>query len=142
MTVPVRFAEEQHYAYAWDLLASARGIETWRWTLALVLRSWGASEAAVEVARMGLSELLANVVRHVDDPRCRLSAVLDGARVRVLVEDRSPCVPKFAEPAWDAESGRGLWMLSAMCQDFGCEPETGGKTMWFSVPVNPAEDAA
>ncbi|WP_052850518.1 ATP-binding protein [Streptomyces avicenniae] len=145
MTVPVRFAERQHYAYAWDLLADARGIETWRWTLVLVLRSWGASEAAVEVARMGLSEVLTNVVRHVDDPHCRLSAVLDGGRVTVRVEDRSPCLPVVtepdwdaeSEPDWDAESGRGLWMLRSMCRDFGCDPEVGGKCVWFTLDLTP-----
>ncbi|WP_052849523.1 ATP-binding protein [Streptomyces avicenniae] len=142
MTVPVRLTDKQLYAYAWDLLADARGIETWRWTLALVLRSWGASEAAVDIARMGLSELLANIVRHVDDPRCRLSALLDDEQVRVLVEDRSPSMPVVAEPAWDAESGRGLWMLRAMCRDMGCRPELGGKTVWFLLDLDPAEDAA
>ncbi|MEV1008493.1 ATP-binding protein [Streptomyces sp. NPDC049881] len=137
--MPIPLSSEAALVYAWDIWACAQGIETWRRTVTLVLRSWGASDAAVEVTRLGVSELLSNVARHVDDPLCRLSVVLDGGRVRVLVEDRSPCVPKFAEPTWNAESGRGLWMLRAMCQGFGCEPRADRKTMWFAVDLDPAE---
>ncbi|MEV1005937.1 ATP-binding protein [Streptomyces sp. NPDC049881] len=142
MTVPVRFFEERRHAFAWDLLAQARGIETWRRTLALVLRDWGASGPAVELACLGVSELLANVVRHVDDPRCRLAVVLDGELVGVLVHDRSTRLPVVVEPAWDAESGRGLWMLRAMAEEFGCETVHQGKAVWFGLHLNCGEAAA
>ncbi|WP_052848803.1 ATP-binding protein [Streptomyces avicenniae] len=141
MTVTAQQATDAE-AFAWELLARAPGIETWRRTLALVLRAWGASDSTVEIARMGLSELLANVVRHVDDPCCRLSAVLDGRRVTVRVEDRSVRVPVVVEPAWDAESGRGLWMLRAMCRDFGCEPEVDGKAVWFVLDLDATAEGA
>ncbi|WP_240796209.1 ATP-binding protein [Streptomyces sp. RFCAC02] len=121
--------------FAWELLTHASGIETWRRTLALVLWSWGASDATVEVARMGLSELMANVIRHVGDPRCRLSAVLDGGRVTVLLSDRSPRLPVVSQPDWDAESGRGLWMLREMCRGFGCRPVADGKDVWFELDL-------
>ncbi|MFI7273089.1 ATP-binding protein [Streptomyces sp. NPDC049879] len=117
------------------MLADARGIETWRRTVALVLRAWGASDAAVEVARLGLSELLANVVRHVANPHCRLSVVPDGEWVTVRVEDRSSLLPVLMEPAWDAESGRGLWMLRMMCRDVGCSSQAGGKAVWFVLDL-------
>ncbi|MEV1008626.1 ATP-binding protein [Streptomyces sp. NPDC049881] len=139
--MPIPVPDQAALVYAWDLLARAQGIETWRRTVTLVLRSWGASDAAVEVARLGISELLANVVRHVEDPLCRLSVVLDARQVRVQVADRSPCLPRFAEPAWNAESGRGLWMLRAMCPNFGCEPGAAGKTMWFAVDLDPVDRA-
>ncbi|MFR9727059.1 ATP-binding protein [Streptomyces sp. MS19] len=140
MTVRVQFPEARQCVYAWDFLADARGIETWRRTVALVLRVWGASDVTVEVARLGLSELLANVLRHVGDSHCRLSVVPDGERVIVRVADRSPCVPVVAEPALDAEAGRGLWMLRALCLDFGCDLEVGGKAMWFALGLG-AEEA-
>ncbi|MEV1008534.1 ATP-binding protein [Streptomyces sp. NPDC049881] len=142
MTVPVRFAREQYKAYAWELFAEAPGIETWRRTLALVLWSWGASDDTVDVARMGLSELLANVVRHVADPHCRLSAVVRDGRVTVRVSDRSVFLPVVTEPEWDAESGRGLWLLKTMCRDFGCSPEVDGKCVWFVVDLDPVEGEA
>ncbi|MFR9721905.1 ATP-binding protein [Streptomyces sp. MS19] len=142
MTIPAQSPEKQHYAYVWDILADARGIETWRWTLVLVLRSWGASSAAVEVARLGLSELLANVLRHVDDPHCRLSAVVRDGRVTVRVSDRSVFLPVVTEPEWDAESGRGLWLLKTMCRDFGCSPEVDGKCVWFTIDLDPVEGEA
>ncbi|MFR9722783.1 ATP-binding protein [Streptomyces sp. MS19] len=142
MAVLTRSPEQQHHTYCWDLLAHPRQIETWRRTVALVLRAWGASDATVETARMGLSELLANVVRHAGDPYCRLSVVMGGGLVTVRVEDRSPCVPVVREPAWDAESGRGLWMLRAMCLGFGCDREVVGKSMWFSLGLDPVDEGA
>ncbi|MEV1006792.1 ATP-binding protein [Streptomyces sp. NPDC049881] len=128
--------------FTWDLYAHARRIETWRRTVSLVLVSWGASDATVEVARVGVSELLSNVVRHAGDPYCCLSVVRAGERVTVRVGDRSSCVPKVAEPAWDAESGRGLWMLRAMSLDFGCDAEVGGKSVWFVLGLDPVDEGA
>ncbi|WP_110945679.1 ATP-binding protein [Streptomyces avicenniae] len=129
-------------AFTWDLHLDARHIETWRRTVCLVLCSWGASDGAVDVARLGVSELLGNVQRHVGDSYCRLSVVLAGGRVTVRVADRSPCVPVVSEPAWDAESGRGLWMLRAMCRDFGCDPEAGGKSVWFVLDLTSSDEKA
>ncbi|WP_052849793.1 ATP-binding protein [Streptomyces avicenniae] len=54
----------------------------------------------------------------------------------VRVEDRSPFLPVVVEPAWDSVSGRGLWMLRTMCRDFGCEPEAGGKAVWFVLDLD------
>ncbi|WP_240796539.1 ATP-binding protein [Streptomyces sp. RFCAC02] len=108
------------------------GVETWRRTVSLVLRDWDASPDAVEVVRLGVSELLGNVARHVPDPWCRLRLVWRGGQVRVAVCDRSPVMPLIREPDWHAESGRGLWLLRSVAREFGCEPGVrGGKTVWF-----------
>ena len=131
-TAPLR--ESGSAVFSCEVLADAREIETWRRTVAQLMRSWGASDAAVEVARMGLSELLANVVRHVAVPRCRLLVVCVDGRVTVAVADGSPEIPVVREPAWDAESGRGLWMLREMADMLGCYPAgpAEGKVVWFS----------
>ncbi|GAA3864087.1 ATP-binding protein [Streptomyces sedi] len=132
--------ESSSAVFSCEVLADARGIETWRRTIAQVMRSWGASDAAVEIARMGLSELLANVVRHVAVPRCRLLVLCLDGRVTVAVADRSPEMPTVREPSWDAESGRGLWLLHEMADAVGCYrecyPTSGGeavgKVVWFA----------
>ncbi|WP_129838000.1 ATP-binding protein [Streptomyces sp. RFCAC02] len=136
MTVPVQIAER--HVFAWDLLAAFRQVETWRRTVSLVLGDWDASPDAIEVARLGVSELLTNVARHAGDPWCRLRVARRDGQVGVAVRDRSPVLPVVREPDWDSDCGRGLWLLREMCQDFGCRPVArGGKTVWFVVPLVP-----
>ncbi|MFB4195219.1 ATP-binding protein [Streptomyces carpaticus] len=123
-----------------SLTADARGIEGWRAVAGDVVRGWGASPDAVELVRLGVSELISNVVRHVgDQPRCYLRIVLIGSEVTVQVFDRSVRIPVIgAAPDWDAEDGRGLWMLREMATRFGCERTRRGrgKIVWFSCDLS------
>ncbi|WP_240796222.1 ATP-binding protein [Streptomyces sp. RFCAC02] len=134
MTTEVESVTAPVHVYAWDILAFPRRIETWRRTVALVLRDWGAGADAVEVARLGVSELLANVARHAGDPCCRPRVVRRDGQVGVGVRDRSPVLPVVSEPDWESDCRRGLWLLREMALDFGCTPAArGGKTVWFAV---------
>ncbi|GAA2039404.1 hypothetical protein GCM10009757_00380 [Streptomyces cheonanensis] len=105
-----------------------------------MVRAWGGSRDAVELVRLGVSELLSNVLRHVgDQPRCYLRIVLIGSEVTVQVFDRSVRIPVIgAAPDWDAEDGRGLWMLREMATRFGCERTRRGrgKIVWFSCDLS------
>ncbi|MET8243200.1 ATP-binding protein [Streptomyces sp. NPDC005202] len=85
---------------------------------------------AVELA---VTELVANVVRHVPDRRCTLLVLRQTAGVRVEVADGSPRLPAVsAGLSADAESGRGLVLLDAMVDTWGVDPRPGGgKTVWF-----------
>ncbi|MEU7468098.1 ATP-binding protein [Streptomyces sp. NPDC044984] len=90
-----------------------------------------------DAVELGVTELLANVVRHVPDRRCALLLLRLPAGVRVEVTDGSdgiPRVPVELEP--DAENGRGLALLAAVTDRWGVDPEPrGGKTVWFECAV-------
>ncbi|GAB2881603.1 ATP-binding protein [Streptomyces mayteni] len=137
MTVPARIAKEQH-AYGWALLARPQEIEAWRQRVTNVLRGWDAPPGAVELARLGVSELLSNVVKHVECPRCYLKVIRIGGEAVVQVFDYSSELPRIIAPDWDAESGRGLWMLRTMARRFGYEATCArrGKTVWFACGLN------
>ncbi|MEV8114017.1 ATP-binding protein [Streptomyces xiamenensis] len=131
-------------AYDWgvfgqSLTADPRGIEGWRTLAGDVVRHWGAAPEVVELVRLGVSELISNVVRHVADrPRCYLRIVLIGSEVTVQLFDRSVRIPVIgAAPDWNAEDGRGLWMLREMAARFGCERTRNqrGKIVWFSCDL-------
>ncbi|MGW7294630.1 ATP-binding protein [Streptomyces xiamenensis] len=123
-----------------SLTADPRGIEGWRAVAGDVVRHWGGSPDAVELVRLGVSELISNVVRHVGDrPRCYLRIVLIGSEVTVQVFDRSVRIPVIGTaPCWDAEDGRGLWMLREMATRFGCERTRRGrgKIVWFTCDLS------
>jgi anti-sigma regulatory factor (Ser/Thr protein kinase) len=135
----------QDHVRVWDLIAEATGIERWRNEAATAVRELGGDAAAVELVRLGVSELLSNVVKHAKaDPRCQLVVERDGENVRVQVLDCSTDVPAITVPDWDAESGRGLWLLQAMAADWGYLCLAGGKSVWFTGRLvrNSSEAAA
>ncbi|MDT0269053.1 ATP-binding protein [Streptomyces sp. DSM 44915] len=138
MAVAVRSIECQ--ARGWSLTASAAGIEHRRRQTAVLLQEWGATQRAVEMARLGVSELLSNVVKHAVSRRCSLRVSRIGADAVVQVFDQSKDLPVIERPDWMAEGGRGLWLLREMADGFGYMPKpytscSGlalGKVVWFS----------
>ncbi len=96
------------------------------------LREWDLAELT-DAVELGVTELLANVVRHVPDRRCTLLLLRQADAVRVEVADGSPRQP--VPSAWvsdDAEGGRGLVLLEAVADKWGVGPGPGGgKTVWF-----------
>lgn len=104
------------------------------------LREWEMAELS-DAVELGVTELLANVVRHVPDRRCALLLLRQSSGVRVEVADGSdelPGVPVGLAP--DAENGRGLALLAAVTGEWGVDPEPcGGKTVWFECAVEARE---
>ncbi|MFD5481933.1 ATP-binding protein [Streptomyces hawaiiensis] len=96
------------------------------------LEEWRMPELS-DAVELGVTELLANVVRHVPDRRCALLLLRQRTGVRVEVTDGSQELPR-TPPALDteAENGRGLLLLDAMADKWGVSPwHGGGKTVWF-----------
>ncbi|SFC44630.1 ATP-binding protein [Streptomyces aidingensis] len=130
------------HRYEWNLLAEAREIESLRGRVGDAVRSLGGDTDAVESARLGVSELLANAVQHVEDPHLRLVVLRERGAVFVKLFDRSPKVPAVSTPDWDSDSGRGLWLLREMTDAMGYTCTPTGKWVWFRCPLAKAEVAA
>ncbi|WP_372443678.1 ATP-binding protein [Streptomyces adelaidensis] len=96
------------------------------------LDDWGMSELAGAV-ELGVTELVANVVRHVPDRRCTLLLLKAATGVRVEVKDGSTQLPVVRDDlAPEEERGRGLVLLGAVADKWGVGPRLGGgKTVWF-----------
>ncbi|MFD7861687.1 ATP-binding protein [Streptomyces sp. NPDC059783] len=110
---------------------SARHLRRILW---LYLKGWGMPEL-VDAAGLALTELIANVVRHVPGRRCQtfVFRLPGGAGIRVEVADACPRLPVLVEADELAEDGRGLLLLDAVADKWGVEPrpDGGGKTVWF-----------
>jgi anti-sigma regulatory factor (Ser/Thr protein kinase) len=112
------------------------------------MRRWGAQDRGDDVAVV-VSELLTNALRHaVPQARTgsgpaarsrwpvRLGLVQPGHFVLCAVADPSPRLPEPKEPDYLDESGRGLHVISALSDRWGCTaPTETGKVVWalFSV---------
>ncbi|MET9656531.1 ATP-binding protein [Streptomyces sp. NPDC006510] len=110
--------------------------------LRLYLTGWGLLEVA-DAAELALTELIANVVRHVPGRRCQtLIFLLPDGGVRVEVADNCPELPRaVAGDALD-EGGRGLMLVGAVTDRWGAEPRRDGtgKTVWFECLATKAAD--
>ncbi len=110
-----------------------------RFILRTYLDSWGMSELA-DSATLALTELVANVVRHVPDRRATVLLLSRPGGVRVEVSDTEPQVPEFSTAVDNfsdpADSGRGLLIVEAVTDRWGwyrtpTHPTHAGKTVWF-----------
>lgn len=103
--------------------------------------AWGLPEETAEVAELLLSEVLTNAVRHAHAPgrdvltRCVLLPTL----LRVEVSDAGDGLPVPREAAPDAESGRGLTLLTALATTWSTTPRPYaiGKTVTFTLTLPP-----
>ncbi len=109
------------------------------------LRRWGATDCADDVVAV-VSELLTNALRHAlprppDRPSIgsmgaiRLGLLHPGPCVLCAVADPSNQVPVPRLPDWDAETGRGLQVVTSLSHRWGyCPaPGPGGKVVWATV---------
>ncbi|MFE1508778.1 ATP-binding protein [Streptomyces sp. DSM 116494] len=95
----------------------------------------GAGLAGVsDAAELALTEVVANVVRHVPGRRCRICFLLKPGGVRVEVADECPRLPvRGGGDGLEEEGGRGMVIVDAVTERWGVDVCPGGlgKTVWF-----------
>lgn len=87
-------------------------------------------------AALLVSELVTNAVIHG-----RTTATVEVHRpadtLRVTVRDDNPALPAVGDsPDLNAESGRGLLIVSKTARRWGIEAGDGGKAIWFELAVD------
>jgi len=116
-----------------------------RWTRAQ-LESWGVTEDVVCDTVLSVSELVTNVVQHAGTS-ARVSMEL-ADRLLVTVEDTgSWSAPRTGAEDLTALSGRGLGLVSALCDAMGYARGAEGSTVWFEIELDretsrPSDDGA
>lgn len=101
--------------------------------VAAALAAWSLDDLS-EVATLCTSEVATNAIRHAGTA-FRLAVEARTAEVLVEVEDRGGGEPTVELPDAEAESGRGMWLVTATSGRWGSETlRSGGKVVWFSVP--------
>jgi PAS domain S-box-containing protein len=102
-----------------------------RRSTAATLAGWGVDDR-VEAATLLVSELVTNAVRHARS-EIRLRLRLIGQRLVVEVADRDSRMPRTERLLVDAESGRGLRLVSSMALRWGVRPTPTGKVIWLEL---------
>ncbi|MGW3728918.1 ATP-binding protein [Streptomyces sp. NPDC000851] len=118
--------------------STRRGARLARLLAAEQLRTWEVSPTVTERAEQIVAELAANSALHgrVQGRDFRLALTLDTTTgtLRIAVSDARgdhiPVPTTTAQPE-EAESGRGLLLVTALADRWGTEPyPPGGKTIW------------
>lgn len=87
-----------------------------------------------DLATLGASELVTNVLLHTQCDSLTLTVHRDDCGFRVGVHDDNPSPVHRREVASDEEGGRGLQIVSGLFRQWGvCRNEGRGKCVWFRI---------
>jgi len=93
---------------------------------------WGLS-ALRDPARLIITELVTNAVRHGDPPLAvTVAPADDGMHINVRDGSRTPPVP-VGPVAPTVEGGRGLLVVAVLSKAWGIVPTPNGKVVWATV---------
>jgi anti-sigma regulatory factor (Ser/Thr protein kinase) len=102
------------------------------------LTQWGQA-SHVDTACLLVSEILTNAVHHARTP---IGLRLHHTTREIVTEitDDSTHLPRCRLPGPDDENGRGLMLVDALASDWGSRPAETGKTVWFTLAVDPVRN--
>ena len=116
-----------------DLPPSVRSIPLARHLVVGLLRAWGAPHDRDDAALL-VTELVANVVDHVGgEASLTLQVELSEDWLRIAVADGSSVRPVARELDTGSPRGRGLRLVQAIADRWGCEDHDGGKRVWLEL---------
>ena len=97
------------------------------------LEGWGLAERGevADVAELLVGELATNALVHAGS-RFRLTLFAAHGVLRCEVADGERGVPRVLE-AGTGESGRGMFLVDALAQRWGCHRDGPGKAVWFEL---------
>lgn len=94
---------------------------------------WGAGGDTAFTAELVVSELVGNAVRH-GTPPLRLRLIL-GQTLTCEVSDAASSAPHVQHARTVDETGRGLFILATLADQWGARYHTKGKTVWAELPA-------
>ncbi|GCD33615.1 ATP-binding protein [Streptomyces chrestomyceticus JCM 4735] len=136
------------HTFAQLLSSTRRGARLARLLASEQLRAWPVSPGVTERAEQIVAERAANAALHghVGGRDFRLTLALDttASLLRIAVTDARgehlPSPPAECGTSLDAESSRGLLLVTALADGWGTEPyPCGSKTVWAEIAVAPSE---
>ncbi|MBO8195594.1 ATP-binding protein [Streptomyces oryzae] len=105
-----------------------------------IVQGWRAdlSDQRIDDLRLLVSEVFTNALEHA----CGAYAVCveqTEERIRVEVTDAATDLPAMRNGDLDAESGRGIFLVSVLADAWGIRPIDAGKVVWFELHLGGEE---
>jgi two-component sensor histidine kinase len=116
-----------------DLPPLAHSVPLARHLVVDLLRVWRVPHDHDEAALL-VTELVTNVVDHVrGEASFTLELEVSDRWLRVAVVDGSSVLPVVRELDTEHPRGRGLRLVQAIAERWGCDGHEGGKRIWFDL---------
>jgi anti-sigma regulatory factor (Ser/Thr protein kinase) len=120
----------------WELAFTAAPAEVaaLRRVVRLHLGVWGLRDL-VDEAQLCISELVANVIRHVGPGTpATLAVSMEGTHLRIEVHDPDTrALPVLCDPDTDSEEGRGMALVGAVADRWGVLLRADRKVTWCEL---------
>ncbi|SEP02610.1 ATP-binding protein [Actinacidiphila rubida] len=96
------------------------------------LRVWGLSPI-LDDAKLLVSELVTNALRYGDGEEIEFRLVITLQGLMIAVNDNSPHRPELSVVGDTSETGRGLFIVAALADDWGVSPD--GTITWCTLKL-------
>ncbi|WP_073946095.1 ATP-binding protein [Streptomyces kebangsaanensis] len=106
------------------------------------LAGWGVTDELADTVVLSASELVTNAVLHcrVSYAQVRVTLTLNGPELVLEVWDPDrDRLPRCRDSALDEEGGRGLALVEALSDAWGCRQEPYAKCVWARFTLAEAE---
>jgi serine/threonine-protein kinase RsbW len=115
--------------------ASPQAVREARRVVMAVLIEAACTPETIETARLLVSELVTNVIKHAHSDTLSVEVIVFGLTFRVAVHDADPRVPQRRAAAVEDEQGRGLALVDALAERWDTEKchDPHGKVTWFEM---------
>ena len=90
-----------------------------------------------DVAVLLTSELVTNAITHEVTGIVMLAITCSRGQLRVDVHDTSRSLPMLVDAAVDAETGRGLMLVTTLSAEWGFYRTPAGKAVYFTLAFQP-----
>jgi anti-sigma regulatory factor (Ser/Thr protein kinase) len=90
-----------------------------------------------DLAVLLTSELVTNAIRHEVTGIVMLAITCSSGQLRVDVHDTSRALPMLVDAPVDAETGRGLMLVSTLSAEWGFYRTPAGKAVYFTIAFQP-----
>jgi PAS domain S-box-containing protein len=97
------------------------------------LEVWGVDEETASTTELIVSELVGNAVRY-GAPPLRLRLILE-RKLTSEVSDAASSAPHMKHARTIDETGRGLFIIASLAEQWGTRYEAQGKTVWAEQPT-------
>ncbi|MFD7409865.1 SpoIIE family protein phosphatase [Streptomyces sp. NPDC059866] len=104
------------------------------------LQAWGMDEETVFTTELIVSELVGNAVRY-GAPPLQLRLILD-RMLTCEVTDAAPSAPHVKHARTVDETGRGLFIIASLTDQWGTRYQAQGKTVWAEQPAQVSTGSA
>lgn len=122
-----------------DLPTMVDSIPAARHVTLQLLSAWGIEQHHRSDAALVVTELVSNVVDHVGgDASVVLELTLSDEWLRISIADGSAVRPVVRELTGNQPRGRGMQIVTAVTDRWGCEDHHGGKRVWADLATSPS----